>query len=232
MVSIFRLGRRARATLSLSDTSEIAMHASVPTRTAAEVLVDQLVAHGVEHVFCVPGESYLAVLDAFHDRSIQVTVCRQEGGAAMMADAVGKATGRPRRMLRHARAGRHQRDGRHPCRPAGFLADDHVRRSGRARHARPRGVPGDRLSRRLRPHDEMDRRDRRCHAHPRDGLARLSYGDERSRRPRGAEPARRHADRAGDSGGCAAAGDDRNRGRRPRTWTRCARCWSPQSVRW
>ena len=71
------------------------MHASVPTRTAAEVLVDQLVAHGVEHVFCVPGESYLAVLDAFHDRSIKVTVCRQEGGAAMMAEAVGKATGRP-----------------------------------------------------------------------------------------------------------------------------------------
>src|SRR6266571_2190732 len=64
-------------------------------RTAAEVLVDQLVVNGVRHVFCVPGESYLAVLDAFHDRDITVTVCRQEGGAAMMADAVGKATGRP-----------------------------------------------------------------------------------------------------------------------------------------
>src|SRR3974377_51398 len=64
-------------------------------RTAPEVLVDQLIVHGVRHVFCVPGESYLAVLDAFHDRDITVTVCRQEGGAAMMADAVGKATGRP-----------------------------------------------------------------------------------------------------------------------------------------
>src|SRR6202047_5317681 len=64
-------------------------------RTAAEVLVDQLLVNGVRHVFCVPGESYLAVLDAFHDRDISVTVCRQEGGAAMMADAVGKATGRP-----------------------------------------------------------------------------------------------------------------------------------------
>src|SRR3977135_1548402 len=64
-------------------------------RTAAEVLVDQLIANGVRHVFCVPGESYLAVLDAFHDRDITVTVCRQEGGAAMMAEAVGKATGRP-----------------------------------------------------------------------------------------------------------------------------------------
>ena len=64
-------------------------------RTAAEILVDQLRIHGVRHVFCVPGESYLAVLDAFHDSDLAVTVCRQEGGAAMMAEAVGKVTGRP-----------------------------------------------------------------------------------------------------------------------------------------
>jgi acetolactate synthase I/II/III large subunit len=64
-------------------------------RTAAEVLVDQLIVNGVRHAFCVPGESYLAVLDAFHDRDLAITVCRQEGGAAMMAEAVGKATGRP-----------------------------------------------------------------------------------------------------------------------------------------
>src|ERR1700726_3353609 len=64
-------------------------------RSAAEVLVDQLRIHGVRHVFCVPGESYLAVLDAFHDSDLAVTVCRQEGGAAMMAEAAGKATGRP-----------------------------------------------------------------------------------------------------------------------------------------
>src|SRR6202140_3800966 len=64
-------------------------------RPAAEALVDQLMINGVSHVFCVPGESYLAVLDAFHDRKLAVTVCRQEGGAAMMAEAVGKATGAP-----------------------------------------------------------------------------------------------------------------------------------------
>jgi acetolactate synthase-1/2/3 large subunit len=64
-------------------------------RTAAEVLVDQLIVHGARHAFCVPGESYLAVLDAFHDRDLAITVCRQEGGAAMMAEAIGKATGRP-----------------------------------------------------------------------------------------------------------------------------------------
>jgi len=64
-------------------------------RSAAEVLVDQLRIHSVRHVFCVPGESYLAVLDAFHDSDLTVTVCRQEAGAAIMAEAVGKVTGRP-----------------------------------------------------------------------------------------------------------------------------------------
>ncbi|NYT43660.1 thiamine pyrophosphate-binding protein [Alcaligenaceae bacterium] len=64
-------------------------------RLGGHILVDQLLAHGVEHVFCVPGESYLAVLDGLHDAAIEVTVCRQEGGAAMMADAHGKLTGRP-----------------------------------------------------------------------------------------------------------------------------------------
>ncbi|MCG6122152.1 MAG: thiamine pyrophosphate-binding protein [Microvirga sp.] len=67
------------------------------TRTGGRILIDQLVAHGVEQVFCVPGESYLAALDALHDApgAPSVTVCRQEGGAAMMAEAVGKLTGRP-----------------------------------------------------------------------------------------------------------------------------------------
>ena len=64
-------------------------------RTGGQILVDQLMVHGVEHVFCVPGESYLAVLDALHDAAINVTVCRQEGGAAMMAEAQGKLTGLP-----------------------------------------------------------------------------------------------------------------------------------------
>ena len=75
--------------------AEMPMRGKDNIRTAAEILVDQLRIHGVRHVFCVPGESYLAVLDAFHDSDLAVTVCRQEGGAAMMAEAVGKATGRP-----------------------------------------------------------------------------------------------------------------------------------------
>jgi acetolactate synthase-1/2/3 large subunit len=71
------------------------MDVRVETRTAAQALVAALVNNGVDHIFCVPGESYLAVLDALYDSPITVTTCRQEGGAAMMAEAYGKATGRP-----------------------------------------------------------------------------------------------------------------------------------------
>jgi acetolactate synthase-1/2/3 large subunit len=64
-------------------------------RTGGQLLADALVANGVERVFCVPGESYLALLDALYDTPVKVTVARQEGGAAMMAEAWGKLTGRP-----------------------------------------------------------------------------------------------------------------------------------------
>ena len=64
-------------------------------RTGAQILVDQLARQQVADIFCVPGESYLAVLDSLHDAAIHVTVCRQEGSAAMMADTVGRLTGRP-----------------------------------------------------------------------------------------------------------------------------------------
>ncbi|MDA1091170.1 MAG: thiamine pyrophosphate-binding protein [Proteobacteria bacterium] len=65
-------------------------------RTGGEILVDCLKINGVEKVFCVPGESYLAALDAFHDvPEIQLVVCRQESGAAMMADAHARLTGTP-----------------------------------------------------------------------------------------------------------------------------------------
>ena len=71
------------------------MRATDGSRTAAEVLIDQLVIHGAHHVFCVPGESYIAALDAMLDRPIEVTVCRHESGATIMAEAAGKLTGRP-----------------------------------------------------------------------------------------------------------------------------------------
>jgi len=64
---------------------------------AGHLLVDCLLAQGVSHAFGVPGESYLAVLDGLHARrdQIQFITCRQEGGAAFMAEAHGKLTGRP-----------------------------------------------------------------------------------------------------------------------------------------
>ena len=66
------------------------------TLNGGQLLVRELLTHGVQHVFCVPGESFLAVLDALHDApQIAVTVCRQEGGTAMMAEAQGKLTGQP-----------------------------------------------------------------------------------------------------------------------------------------
>ena len=68
---------------------------NIAPRSGGQLVVDCLVTQGVDHVFCVPGESYLAVLDALHDAPIQVTVCRQEGGATMMADAAARLTGRP-----------------------------------------------------------------------------------------------------------------------------------------
>ncbi|MGX1746027.1 MULTISPECIES: thiamine pyrophosphate-binding protein [unclassified Brevundimonas] len=65
--------------------------------TAARRLVETLVMNGVDKVFCVPGESYLAVLDALADvrDQIEVIICRHEAGAANMAEAYGKLTGRP-----------------------------------------------------------------------------------------------------------------------------------------
>ena len=66
-------------------------------RSGGRILVDQLRIHGVDTVFCVPGESYIAALDALGEArdEIRLIVCRQEGGAANMAEAYGKLTGRP-----------------------------------------------------------------------------------------------------------------------------------------
>ena len=65
-------------------------------RTGGRILIDALALNGADTVFCVPGESYLAALDALHDtQQIRTIVCRQEGGAAMMAEAHGKLSGRP-----------------------------------------------------------------------------------------------------------------------------------------
>src|SRR5438105_1593590 len=73
------------------------MPTSTDPRTGGEILVDQLKIHGVRHAFCLPGESYLAVLDALYGarERIELIVARHDGGAAFMAAAYGKLTGRP-----------------------------------------------------------------------------------------------------------------------------------------
>ena len=74
---------------------ETKMAAKDNLKTGGQILVEGLRANGVDRVYCVPGESYLAALDAFHDiPEIQLVVCRQEGGAAMMADAVKHGVGK------------------------------------------------------------------------------------------------------------------------------------------
>ena len=65
------------------------------TRSGGRILVDALERHGVELAFGVPGESYLAILDALRDSPVRFVPCRHEVGAATMAEAVGKLTGRP-----------------------------------------------------------------------------------------------------------------------------------------
>ena len=64
-------------------------------RTGGQLIVDQLVVHGVDVAFGVPGESYLAVLDALHDAPIRFVSCRHEVGAANMADAYGSSRAAP-----------------------------------------------------------------------------------------------------------------------------------------
>ena len=73
------------------------MSTTHPRRSGAQVLIDQLRIHGADTIFGVPGESYLAALDALYAQrnSIRYVICRQEGGVANMAEAYGKLTGKP-----------------------------------------------------------------------------------------------------------------------------------------
>ena len=73
------------------------MSKRIKPRSGGRLVVDALRVHGVDRVFCVPGESYLEVLDALYDVSNEVSLisCRHEGGAGYMAEAYGKLTGQP-----------------------------------------------------------------------------------------------------------------------------------------
>src|SRR5262245_49817353 len=76
------------------------MSANLPQQSGGQLVVAALKAHGVEMAFSVAGESYLEVLDALYDApEIRLITCRQEGGAAFMAEAYGKLTGKPGVLL-------------------------------------------------------------------------------------------------------------------------------------
>ncbi len=93
---MFQNSRTDSAQASGLTAEDVAASATTPM-PGGHILVDALLAHGADLAFGVPGESYLAVLDGFHRRRdrIRFAICRQEGGAAVMAEAWGKLTGRP-----------------------------------------------------------------------------------------------------------------------------------------
>lgn len=77
----------------MPDNSNAGKTLSAEMQHVGRAVTVSLERHGIDRVFTVPGESYLAVLDGLHDSTIQNVVCRQEGGAVYMADAYGRATG-------------------------------------------------------------------------------------------------------------------------------------------
>ena len=117
----------------------------VLSRTAARILVDQLLVHGVDTAYCVPGESYLGVLDAIGDSPIRLYTTRHEAAAANMADAYGKLTGRPGVCLVTRAPGATHAVGRDSHRVPGLDPAGPARRPGATAAPRPRGVPGARL---------------------------------------------------------------------------------------
>ena len=112
---------------------KIARNAQTVLRHGGKVLADALVAQGIDHVFEVPGESFLDTLDGLYDQGgkIKLVTCRFEAGAVNMADAYGKLTGRPAAATRLSACSRGATPSRQPRpRPS---ADRSVSRLVRAR---------------------------------------------------------------------------------------------------
>ncbi len=180
-------------------------------RHGGKILSSQLEAQGATAAFTVPGESFLAALDGLHDSNrIKTIICRQEGGAAMMAEAWGKITGEPGVCFVTRGPGRGQRHERAACGAAGFHADGAVRRHAGARARGSRGVPGDRGEATVLLVREMGRGDPADRTHPRVREPRFPRGALGASGPRGARSAGGHAvrNRGGDrcqAGSCCIA---------------------------
>ena len=137
-------------------------------RNGGQLLVQSLVGLGARKAFGVPGESYLAVLDALHDTAGQLdyVLCRHEGGAAFMAAAWGKLTGQPGLcMVTRGPGATNAAIGVHTAMQDSAPMIVFVGQVGTDMRG-PRGVSGDRLSRGIRHYGEMGGGDRRCRPDP------------------------------------------------------------------
>ncbi len=169
-------------------------------RRAADLIVDCLAAHGVTRVFCVPGESYLAVLDALHDsNAIQTIVCRHESGAGFMGVGDAKVTAKPGVAFVSRGPGATNASIAVHVAEQDAVPLHAVRRPGAARRDRPALVPGGGLRQDVRRHGQGRACDPRRVAHPRNRGARVRRGASADARPRGGRAAGGHA--GGQHGG-------------------------------
>ena len=186
-------------------------------RSGGQILIDQLVAQGVERVYCVPGESYLAALDAMSQRADRTHRLPPGGGRRDHGADRGAAHRTAWNLLRHARPRRDQRRARASHRRARLRADDPVHRPGRAGDDGTRRLPGDGLSRPVRLDHEARDADRERRANPGGRPARVPYRDAGQARAGRDRAARGHADgngrgqgRPARRGGSDLAGPDAN----------------------
>ena len=154
-------------------------------RTGGRILIDQLVGEGCRTLFTVPGESFIAALDALFDAaSIRTIVCRHEGGAAMMAEATGKLTGQPGvAFVTRAPGATNAASGVYVAHHDA-TAHGPPRRADRACQRGTRRLPGNRPAGHVRRGAELGRRRARSRAHPGVRGARLQGGTLRAARAR------------------------------------------------
>ena len=163
-------------------------------RQGGRILVEQLLVHGADTAFCVPGESFLPVLDAMyeHRARMKLVVCRHESGAANMAEAHGKLTGRPGICFVTRGPGATQASvGVHTAFQDSTPMILFVGDVG-SELPRPRGVPGSGFRRHVRAAGQVGRAHRLRRAHPRVREPRLHGGDVGPARAGGAGAARGH----------------------------------------
>ena len=166
------------------------------SRHGGKVLVDQLVVHGADTIFSVPGESFLALLDGLYDSPLRLDHLPPRGRRREHGGRLREAHGPAGHRRRHARPRRDARVGRRAHRVPGLDAADPARRAGRVRPGGARGVPGGRLPAHVRADDEVGRADRPRRPHSRVRRARVLDRVRRAARAGRARAAGGHARRA------------------------------------